>query len=375
MKAAKPIIVLTLIAAAAAALLSLVSSGTQAARDTADRNFKLASLEQVLPAYANEPDTETIDAQTIGGKPVLLYPARGPGGEYVGVAVELNSMPAYGGVIALLVGVDAERRVSGLKVLPGHQETPGLGTKAMEEDWVSQFHGQSLSGATGAWKVRKDDPAGMIDEVTGATITSRAMTATVHEALMVVESSVDSIPGAVPEPPPAEQEADAQEEASKFSVEGFRHESLEQVLPPFDNHPDRNAIEVELEGGAAAILYPARLENQLVGVAVELDTPPGYVGALNIIVGVDLERKVTGVRVFPGHEETPGSGDLVEDVAWLDTFKGASLDGQGKAWKCTGDDPDGVVDEITGATITCRAVIEGVRNALEVIAGNWDRLS
>jgi len=368
-----PIIVLTVIAAVAAAILSLVSTGTAAAREAADRNFKLASRDEVLPEYANKPDMETIEAETIGGKRVLLYPARGPEGEYVGVAVELNTMPAYGGVIGMLVGVDAERRVNGFKILPGHKETPGLGTKVMEEGWKSQFYGQSLVDARGTWKVRKDDPAGMIDEVTGATITSRAVTATVEEALMVIESSIASIPGAVPEPPP-EQEGQA-EEPSEFSAEGFRHESLEHVLPAFDNHPDKNALEVELEDGKAAILYPARFENELVGVAVEIDTPPGYVGSLNIIVGVDLERRVTGVRVFPGHEETPGSGDLVEDVKWLDTFKGKTLGEEGKVWKCTGDDPDGIVDEITGATITCRAVVEGVGFALEVIEKNWDRLN
>lgn len=373
MKAAKSIVVLTLIAAAAAALLSLVNSGTQTARDEADRNFKLASLEQVLPAYDNEPDTEVIEGATIGGKPVRLYPARGPEGEYLGVAVELDSMPAYGGVISMLVGVDAERRVNGLKVLPGHMETPGLGTKAMEDAWVSQFIGQSLADAKGAWKVRKDDPAGMIDEVTGATITSRAMVSTVEEALTAVEGSIEEIPGAVPEPPPEEEAQE--EEPSKFSVEGFRHESLEQVLPAFDNHPDRNAIEVELGEGQTAFLYPARLENQLVGVAVELATPSAYVAPLTILVGVDTERRVTGVRVFPGHEETPGSGDLVEDVKWLDTFKGKTLHEEGKVWKCTGDDPGGIVDEITGATITCRAVITGVGHALEVVEEHWDRLS
>lgn len=368
MKAAKSIIVLTAIAAAAAALLSLVNTGTAASRDASDREFKLASLREVLPEYENEPDGEAMDIELPGGKPARLYPARGPGEVYVGVAVELSTPPAYGGTIGMLVGVDVERRVHGLKILPGHQETPGLGAKVEEEGWRKQFHGLVVVEEGRSWKVRKDDPNGMIDEVTGATITSRAVTSAVETALMAVESNIHAIPGAVPEPEPVEEP-----EPPPFSEEEFRQKALEAVLPEFDNAPEKNAVTVDLEGGGTAVLYPARRQNAIVGMAVEIETPQAYAGVLTLLVGVDARQRVTGVRIFPGHQETPGSGDLVEGDEWLAGFEGKTLDGEGKTWKVTGDDESGAIDEITGATITCRAVVTGVADGLAVIRDNWNR--
>jgi electron transport complex protein RnfG len=190
MKTAKSIIVLTSIAVVAALLLSGVDKGTAQKRADADRGFKLESLREVLPEYDNEPDAESFEVELEGGERAVVFPAR-KDGDLVAHAVELPSPPAYGGPVDMLVGVDVDGKVTGIKVLPGHQETPGLGAKVEEEGWRSQFTGLVLDEPGGSLKVKKDDPNGLIDSVTGATITSRAVTEAVHQALLVVDQEVE----------------------------------------------------------------------------------------------------------------------------------------------------------------------------------------
>ena len=74
----------------------------------------------------------------------------------------------FGGNVEVMVGIDAGGNVTGVTVT-NHSETPGLGTKAMTEKYLSQYGG--LNQVTGGHI--KDDPD--IDAITGATITSNAV--------------------------------------------------------------------------------------------------------------------------------------------------------------------------------------------------------
>jgi len=81
----------------------------------------------------------------------------------------------YGGEVVVLVGMDREMRLVGVRVLE-HKETPGLGTKATEPPFLRQFKGLRA----GDLKLRRY--GGKIDAITGATITSRAVTEAAREA-------------------------------------------------------------------------------------------------------------------------------------------------------------------------------------------------
>lgn len=100
--------------------------------------------------------------------------------EGVGVAVVSNAV-GFGGTLSLMVGIDIDGRVCGTTVL-SHSETPGLGAKCKTDSkFIGQFEG--LDPALVALKVRKD--GGDIDAITGSTITSRAYTLAVENALKV----------------------------------------------------------------------------------------------------------------------------------------------------------------------------------------------
>ncbi len=83
----------------------------------------------------------------------------------------------FGGKIVVMVGIDIDGKITGVKVL-GHAETPGLGTKAMTESHMSQFVGQGRISNT------NEAGAANIDAISGATISSNAVFRAVDKALL-----------------------------------------------------------------------------------------------------------------------------------------------------------------------------------------------
>jgi len=82
----------------------------------------------------------------------------------------------FGGQITVMVGIDNEGAITGVKVTE-HSETPGLGTKAMTPEYLSQYIGQKAV-------TRENEPGEtQIDAITGATITSNAVYRSVETAL------------------------------------------------------------------------------------------------------------------------------------------------------------------------------------------------
>jgi len=90
------------------------------------------------------------------------------------------SPSGYSGEIDFLVGVSAEKqKVTGIRILR-HSETPGLGALSVKEDFYGQFSGKNLSPL----RVTKSSPGSdEIQAITSATITSRAITNAVNEAI------------------------------------------------------------------------------------------------------------------------------------------------------------------------------------------------
>ncbi|WP_322614732.1 RnfABCDGE type electron transport complex subunit G [Pseudomonas sp. BIC9C] len=100
------------------------------------------------------------------------------------VAVLLRSQTlGYAGAIDLLIAIDANGRLLGVKTLK-QSETPGLGARIADwpNTWLQVFSGKSRTepGDSG-WALKKDQ--GQFDQIAGATITSRAVINAVHDAL------------------------------------------------------------------------------------------------------------------------------------------------------------------------------------------------
>ena len=120
--------------------------------------------------------------------------------------------------------------------------------------------------------------------------------------------------------------------------------------------------------------YRARMDGKPVAVVLRLAATEGYNGNINLLVGINFDGSIAGVRVT-SHKETPGLGDAIETSRseWVLGFDGLSLtnpDENGWAVKRDG----GEFDQFTGATITPRAIVKTVKRALEFFAAERETL-
>ena len=121
-------------------------------------------------------------------------------------------------------------------------------------------------------------------------------------------------------------------------------------------------------------IYRARRAGVPVAAVIRAIAPDGYRGPIELLVAIGHDGRLIGVQVIR-HNETPGLGDAFEsrDVHWLDRFRGRSLtDPPPAKWTVRRD--GGEFDAFTGATITPRAIIKAVRNALEYYQHNSQKI-
>ncbi len=121
-------------------------------------------------------------------------------------------------------------------------------------------------------------------------------------------------------------------------------------------------------------IYRARRGDMPEAAVIRAIAPDGYRGAIELLVAISRDGSLIGVQVIR-HDETPGLGDAFEsrDVHWLDRFRGRSLtDPPPQRWTVRRDGGD--FDAFTGATITPRAIVKAVRNALEYYQRNSQRI-
>ena len=121
-------------------------------------------------------------------------------------------------------------------------------------------------------------------------------------------------------------------------------------------------------------VYRARLSGEPVAAIFRSIAPDGYSGKIHLLVGVYTDGSLAGVRVVK-HAETPGLGDAIEirKSPWINSFLGKSLSNPSSdRWHVKRDGGD--FDQLTGATITPRAVVTAVRNTLLYYQENADMI-
>ena len=146
-------------------------------------------------------------------------------------------------------------------------------------------------------------------------------------------------------------------------------------LPPLKPEPSDPAKRLSESTRAGIVGFRAILhDGDVSGVVLPVITHYGYSGDIKLIVGVDREGEITGVRVTK-QNETPGLGDKIEanKTRWIFGFDGKSLGDPGeKGWAVKKD--GGVFDQFSGATITPRAVVGAIHQVLEYVHQHHDEL-
>jgi electron transport complex protein RnfG len=168
----------------------------------------------------------------------------------------------------------------------------------------------------------------------------------------------------------AESERLAAQKALFEIVPLARHDN--DILVDLQPIPEQYWLALGLDNGGD--VHIARLDDQPVAAIVPSITTDGYSGDIAMIVGINFDGTVAGVRVVD-HKETPGLGDKVElrKSDWILSFNGKSLNNpELSKWNVKKDRGD--FDQFTGATITPKAVIHQIAKTLEYFEKDRERL-
>ncbi|HEY8036369.1 MAG TPA: electron transport complex subunit RsxG [Methylobacter sp.] len=156
--------------------------------------------------------------------------------------------------------------------------------------------------------------------------------------------------------------------------------SLEEVVPAalYDNDMQQDTLTIPSAeyniGANETTVYIAKKSGNVSAVCFKFTAPDGYSGAINMIMGIDRDGNILGVRVL-SHKETPGLGDKIEVVKsdWILKFVGRSLDNLAPA-KWTVKKDGGEFDQFAGATITPRKSVQAIYRGLQLFKAHQDQL-
>ncbi|MGI9237079.1 MAG: electron transport complex subunit RsxG [Woeseiaceae bacterium] len=195
---AKSGVTLAVIAAVCTALVALTYQSTEERIEANEKAWLEKSLQPALSGlfYDSGVTESRITLQPPHDLPgsdaamiYRVYAQRKP----VAALFVVSARDGYSGPIRILVGVETTGTVTGVHVLE-HRETPGLGDRVEsgKSDWVKQFDGRSLIDPDPAgWQIKRD--GGQFDQLTGASITPRAIIKAIKETLLYFDSNQEDI--------------------------------------------------------------------------------------------------------------------------------------------------------------------------------------
>jgi len=166
-------------------------------------------------------------------------------------------------------------------------------------------------------------------------------------------------------------------------------DALRQVLPEFDNDPA--ALAMPSSGDPGIVFYPATLKGVPVGFAATAASPLGYGGTVQVMASLDPQGRIVTVIVTE-QKETPGLGTVVTDRKRQRTLAdvlGGAKPGEGlppnpvldqfagrdcarAPWAVRKDGGD--IDQVTGATVSTRAVTDAVSRLAQAFAAQREAL-
>lgn len=196
-KIIKNTLILTVITVVSGLLLGLVYDITKDPIAAAQENTRQEAFRSVLPDASSFEEYEGYNAEKAGklleengydsDEITETVIGKDDSGETVGYVVNVVSHEGYAGDIEISVGIASDGTVTGIEML-SISETAGLGMKADEEDFKDQFKDKRVE----KFSYTKSGESGdnMIDAISGATITTNAVTNAVDAALVYYQNEL-----------------------------------------------------------------------------------------------------------------------------------------------------------------------------------------
>ena len=378
-----PLVAICLVAALLLAIFNLITEGPIA--DNARRAAE-ATRSRLLTAAATFEQLELEEGSAMDS----CYEGFDANGESVGYVVE-TTVGGYAGEIVVTVGLDAENVITGINVGGDNfSETAGLGAKAKEPGFTDQFIGETVPLSLAKGTSGTQD--GIIDAISGATITSTAVNGGVNSAGKFImdlsgggaspnTASVQGFAGPVAVTLSLDDAGAITEitigDAFFKETEGYGRKALEESfqaqfigkVPPL-TLGDIDAISGATITSTAVVDAINQVQAQLSGAAPvsapaeEIAPVPaagenaksasaqGFAGAVAVELTVE-NNAITAITIGDAQfAETPGFGAKAQEEAFTAQFIGKTLP------VAAAD-----IDAIAGATITTNAVIEAINTA------------
>ena len=176
----KPTIVLLVICIVIAFALSLTNKVTAPKIAVLTEKQQQESMQQLMDAdsFAEKAEKDIAYYEAVKSEQTVGY-------------VFLNETKGYGGTVSVMTAIDPDGTVHAVKILDVTSETPGLGQNSAKENFYGQYAGKKDEITVVKFGANEQQ----VNAVTGATITSKAVTTAVNEALKQFETVTGEVKG------------------------------------------------------------------------------------------------------------------------------------------------------------------------------------
>ena len=341
-------VVLVVISVVAVALLAIVNQITLKPIEQADVNQKAEIYKVVYPGC--DSFTEFDNAEEMISNSASLLEEKGLGNckinDVLGYIVAATSSAGYGGDVEIAIGIK-DGKITGFSSIK-NSETAGLGAKCSEPEFTGQFAGKAASMLTYTKTGASSDTE--IDAISGATITTNAVTQAVNAAIIFYQENFAGGAQDVAKPDLTEYYQKAYPGANTF-------DDIENS----DKMIEDSATLLESNGLSDCTIEEVKSVNGGEGYVISA-TGTGFAktSPFQIAIGIK-DNKITGFAVVSS-TESEGYGAKMNDDSFTSQFAGKSV---GIMTAKAGGTADNEIDAISGATITTNGVTKAV-NAIVV---------
>ncbi len=183
----KLILTLTIISSVSGLVLSYVNGKTKDTIAQIKSEAKVEAINRVLPKHDNDPLKDAYIPS--GSNSNMVFYIAKEQGKFVGAAFESSTMNGFSGYIGVMVGINSDNEIFAIQIL-SQNETPGLGANTTLPNFLDQFKNMAIP-PNSTVKVKKD--GGQVEQITGATISSRAVAEAISDGLKVFEANKQKI--------------------------------------------------------------------------------------------------------------------------------------------------------------------------------------
>lgn len=139
-------------------------------------------------------------------------------------------------------------------------------------------------------------------------------------------------------------------------------DAIKMVVPAFTNNPNDEMYKLPTGDGDSLEIYPAKMDGEVVGLAVKTYSNKGYSGMISLMAGFKSDGTIINITILE-QKETPGLGTKMTEPGFKDQF----MEKDPVDFKLKVKKDGGKVDAITAATISSRAFCDAIQRAHNTI--------